>query len=121
MGPAAERALILRSIVCAAVRHTCLAVLVLALRLLHASCVSLLHSCTQCLVQHPTPLHTTPCRCYKMDGLSIPEVKDCVKSAALGLLFTASHATTTTSLQDQLEAEVKRMVSACVSNRFSNG
>ncbi|WIA09314.1 hypothetical protein OEZ85_008721 [Tetradesmus obliquus] len=48
-------------------------------------------------------------RCYKMDGLSIPEVKDCVKSAALGLLFTASHATTTTSLQDQLEAEVKRM------------
>jgi hypothetical protein len=49
-------------------------------------------------------------RCYKMDGLSIPEVKDCVKSAALGLLYTAPHATTTTTLQQQLEEELRRMV-----------
>jgi hypothetical protein len=45
-----------------------------------------------------------------MDGLSIPEVKDCVKSAALRLLYTAPHATTTTTLQQQLEEELRLMV-----------
>jgi hypothetical protein len=47
-----------------------------------------------------------------MDGLSIPEVKDCVKSASLGLQYNAPHATTTTTLKEQLEQDVKRMVGA---------
>jgi hypothetical protein len=55
-----------------------------------------------------------------MDGLSIPEVKDCVKSASLGLRYEASHATTTTTLQEQLEEEVKRMVSALCNMLVAN-
>lgn len=62
------------------------------------------------LGRKPSHLLHLSCRCYKMVGLTVPETKDCVKAAAMGLEYKEPRPTTEFSIQREIEAEVDKMM-----------